>query len=320
MKILHIYPKNDSRLAQYVGLLSKAMTDDVEMLSTDDNKDFLTACHQFRPDIVHMHGHTPFTIPEGTRLVITPHGQQVEHEAYTLIARSPIEYKQLAEHHQRIEVIRDPMITRTTTAQELARQTLGVYRRVMDSNVLELMDDDTLTALSLLLKAGICGDSRWLGNAPAMPSHPDWRKLLIYACHEGISDMLSDGIRVMGINAPTMDAASIPSYLPNNYQKPEPMGRIPLFALIRQIRTECQNDQMLILRLVETHQALMRPDVDERMLMRELESAKMQAFFACLLQLLSEQTRLDEGFMPCEPVNNRTTQRLRTLLKRHLQI
>ena len=318
MKILHIYPPNDSQLAQYVSLLMKHMKQDVESVATDHLKAAPKLIIELHPDIVHLHGDIHSQLPSSLRLVVTPHGHPVTLNAYALIARSSIEQSTLASHYERIELIRNPIITRTTTPQELASETLRVYRKVMDSNVLELMDADTLLMLKQLLKAAICGNHEWVTEA--LPKQTDWRKLFIYAEHEGIGHLLRHGINIMQLSIEPIDAAQIPTFLPTGFHRPEPSSKTDLPQIIEQAYVEVANGQLSMLRLCELHQALMSPDVDDEVLVKTLQGSHRLAFFSSMLQLLCEQTGLDEGFMPCKPTNNDTTQQLRILLKKHLQI
>lgn len=320
MKILHFHPSNNSQLAQYVSLLAKGMPGDVELATTDNIKEFGILCSSFCPDIIHIHGQLPKKpIPQTTRLVVTPHGQIVTApNAYVLIARSEIEKEQLISSNPRIEVVRNPIITRSTTLDRLFQQMSVIYRKVMDSNVLPLMDSDTTTALSLLLKAGICGDHRWVDTKQV--GQPDWRKIFLYAELEGVGNVLRDGIAIMNVKAPDIDAAIIPTYLPADFKKPQPLGLCTFVHLMQQIEIEVANGQLSMLRLVEIHRALLRPDLDEEVLMKELEGENLHGLLASMLQLLQETTMLDEGFMPCQPVENQLTEQLRNLLKNHLYI
>jgi len=333
MKILHLYPKDNSQLAQYVMMLTSSLPQGVQSSCTDDVNTFQKFYSQDTPDIIHLHGEVIFTPPPSSRLVITPHGYPVGHHSYVLIARSSMEHKRLAASHKRIETVRNPIITHTTTPQQLASQTFAIYQKVMDSNVLELMDEPTRKCLSIVLKAAICGDARWVMNGDSSRavdtkgvkgndanSAVDWRKLFIYAEHEGITTLVQQGIGILRLTPPAINAKDIPTFLPDNYQQPSPMPSKPLLKLIETAHSEKEKGVVLILRMAEIHRALLRPDVDEAMLLSELESRKLLPFFASLLQLLSEQTLLDEGFMPCQPMDNSLTKQLRTLLNNHLRI
>ena len=314
LRILHIHPKDDMQLAQYVSLLKETMAQDAESIVTDESKSVRQLCNDFHPDIIHIHGKVDTQWPDDVRLVVTPHGHQAPYHAYVFIARSPMEKDHLSNIHKRVTIIRNPIITRTTTAQDLRAKTMAVYRQVMDSHVLPLMDADTLQAMRLLLKIGITGDKRWIGDTPIPQA--DWRKISIYTYYEGISDFVKRGIELAGIPNQMVDASAIPVFLPDDYQRPTPMPTETLTTLISQAEKEPAN----MLRLAEIHQALMRPSLDEETLIKRLESSKQLPFFGSIICLLKEQTLLDEGFMPCPPIDNRRTQQLRTTLKNHLRI
>lgn len=316
MTVLHLYPKGDTAIAPYVSMLAKAMPAEVEPALTADAQELARLCKAQRPDIIHLHGNMACRLPRGPRLVVTPHGQShPQHAAYVLVARSPMECERLkSQHQERIEIVRNPLITRTTSAELLGREMTAVYQKVMDSNPIELMGEQTLLALRILLKAGICGDKRWVERQAAewQVEATEWRKLFIYAEHEGVGGTLRRGLTVLGIDAPAIDATHIPVYLPTGYQKP--------MAATGENITELAAQPVTLRSLVCLHYALMQPKLDEDILLSELAASKLTRRFACLLQLLSEQTLLDEGFMPCAPADTKETEKMRRLLNQHQQI
>ena len=64
----------------------------------------------------------------------------------------------------------------------------------------------------------------------------------------------------------------------------------------------------------------MRDTVNDDQLNEALEQKKLKGYAACLMQVLSEEAELDEGFMPLQPVENRQTNKIRKLLTNHLKI
>ena len=126
-------------------------------------------------DILHLHGCwrnssrsiVNIAMRLGCRLVVTPHGglepwvqeekrwkeklpkrilyqRDIIRRAYAVIIQGKMEdecMKRLG-WNPRTVIIRNAVITQSTTPKEMAAQTLAVYRKVMDSNQLELMDDD----------------------------------------------------------------------------------------------------------------------------------------------------------------------------------
>ena len=321
MKILHIYPNGDTQLSRYVGLLQKSMADAADLESeaiTDDARELKSVLQrgtQF--DIIHLHGAVRCTLPQEPRLVVSAHGADIvkrSREPFAVIARSEMERSRLQEQQcRRIELVRNPVLTRTITWDVAARKMNAIYQKVIDSDVIELMDANTLQALTILLKAGICGDKRWVEGREIPEA--DWRKMCIYAEYEGVGAMLHKGIVTMGISVPAIDATHIPTYLPEGYQKPAPMEGKPIPYMVAKAK-----DNLSLSLLVDMHRALMSTELDEEMLMQELDREKLIEEFTCMLQLLNEHTLLDEGFMPCKPADNRRTKQLNQILYKHLHI
>lgn len=340
MRVVHIYHSGDTMLAQYVSML----TDDtsVEACSTDNPKALMQMCKERRPDLIHQHGCSWPDITnavlwagrQGIRIVHTPHGQLTsvrEHDrihtqklqklmrhAYALIARSGIEAEALEKTGwtSRIEMVHNPIITRSTTVSQLIESHHRIYQQVIDSNVLELMDDATRNAIRVLLKAGITGDERWVEAFD--PQTINWRQLNIYARLEGITPIIERGLQAMGINAP--EKVSALSYLPNNYKKPQSIAGKPILEQLRYIRECLKTNQLALLSLAELDMALRCDDIEDNVLMQQLRAERLDSFFAALLMVLSEQTGLDEGFMPCEPIDDNVTKNIRNNIKNHLKI
>ena len=85
--------------------------------------------------------------------------------------------------------------------------------------------------------------------------------------------------------------------------------------IIHQIR-----QQPLLLHLIELTRELYRDTVDDDQLAERLEEKKLTAFTRSLMQVLDEQTALDEGYMPLSPADNRLTRQIRRQLDNHLNI
>ena len=78
--------------------------------------------------------------------------------------------------------------------------------------------------------------------------------------------------------------------------------------------------QPLLLHLIELTRELYRDTVDDERLAELLEKKSLTAFTQRLMQVLAEQTLLDEGYMPLAPVDDKQTQQLRMTLTNHLKI
>ena len=299
-------------VANYINKLMAAMDGYVLSRQTDEMATFRQMCKDERPDIVHVHAMSSFPA-EGIRMIITPHGRQVDvNHAYVAIARSQMEARRI--NAPRIEIVRNPILTKTTTIDETARKLLRIYQKVMDSNVLELMNDETRKALPVLLKAGICGDRRWVENLKI--GSPNWRQLAIYTYYEQVYHIMEHGAQVMSIDFPVSTVTDTTSYLPKSYKLIPEMSDSTVLQLLDSIHS----GEVTMLRLTELDAALRMDDLDEEKLLKEIGESGYKQLFSSLLQILSEQTLLDEGFMPCTPIDNQDTARLRSNLKKHLSV
>ena len=304
------------------------------------------------PDIIHCHGCPSISairailsgINQGARLVLTLHGQmepwapdtsrsapavywqkQLIRRAYAVILLGRLEltnFQQLG-WNRRTEEIHNAVTTNTITPQEMCTATFAVYQKVMDSNTLELMDDPTVRMLRAIIKVGIMGDRRWTVVLPS--EDVNWRHLLLYAEHEHIRNYVDYGISILGLSVPAIDTSRIAAYFPDHYEVPRPIrekvgeykGKETdyLVRIIHQIR-----QQPLLLHLIELTRELYRDTVDDDQLAEQLEEKKLTAFTQSLMQVLDEQTALDEGYMPLQPVDNRLTRQIRRQLDNHLNI
>lgn len=346
MKVLHLYPTHEQLIADHVTMLTEAGLPDLTHLTQDSD------LGEQQPDIVHVHGCWNYSIArsamrihrQGCRVVFSPHGglapwtlserqlteklsktiiwqRRMVESAYVTIAHSPIEADHLEQlgWNPRVETIRNAAVTRSITPEAMCAQTHDVYRKVMDSNTLALMDDTTRQALTCLLKAAICGDRRWvepLNPQLAALSANSWRMLLIYAEHENVSDLVESGLRTMGFTLPfNLDTKKVKSYLPTTYHRPQHTSR-SAEDLVRQMTRE----QPTLLALIELERQLRRPTTDDTKLTANLERDHLLKPFQRLLQLLREQTAIEDGFLPAQPIDDKQTQQLRKQIENHLRI
>ena len=329
MIIRHLFPENDPLIASHVKMLNGTDT-------------------MAKPDIVHVHGCWNYKVArealqahrQGARIVLTPHGglepwvisdrrkkgkpctalhwqRRVVESSYVLIAQGNIEAEALSQlgWNPRIEIVRNAVVTNSITPEAMAQHTHEVYRKVMDSNTLELMSDEAKLLLKLLLKASITGDSRWVTEQVPVISEQEWRYLLVYADHENVRTNVDSGARLLGIKYPYIETAKIKSYLPTDYQKPKYEAH-DAASLV----SEIHHRQITLRHLVELDRSLRRSNIQDDRLVDVLIENRLLKLFRRLLCILTEQTGLDEGFLPVQPIDDRQTQVIRKQLKNHLRI
>ena len=348
MTILHIYDENDAMAGRYVEMLMQASQALVSEGSLFDEPCVMYACtnakdcrqltDEHHPDILHLHGASaPFTLPAGLRLVVTPHGDVLGPvHAYVVVARSPHEAEALQQKFPRIETVRNPLITRTITAEECARQMIAIYQRVMNSNVLPLMDTETHRLLTAALVVATYGDTRWLPSTYHFSAeNVNFRHLYLYATNEGVLPLVQQGLTMLGIAypqplpkggeclTPSLRTTGFPplegqgdAYLPVDFHQPQPMPVATAAELLAHIADEGPS----LLRLSELARVLHGDNIDEERLLMQVEEAGRMPLLAAVLSLMAEHLLLTEGFMPCPPAEGPATQQLRTLLAKRQEL
>jgi hypothetical protein len=312
IKVLHIYPKNDPLTARYVHLLMEKIPSE----ATDDVKAFKKMCEEWQPDIIHQYGQVDVQPNQHYRWVVSPFGEMLPgyDTYYAVIARSHLEAERLSDAGATyVETVLNPLVTKTTTFDETAQKLNIIYQKVMNSDPLALMDEETLQALPVILKAAICGDKRWVSSKLPIPSSVQHRLLDIYATLEGIYPLLAEGYRILGMALPAHEAFDC--YLPAGYTVPKTIS-----GHILEMMTDIRENGLSLRRLADVYIALLNPNMDEDRLLAELDKNNVKSLFTSVLQILSEQLIIDEGYMPCPPINNAETRRLRQQLQNRLRL
>lgn len=359
MRILHYYPKEDTMIAQHVQMLSEYGH------CATEAEQAKTLLQGGRYDILHLHGCwrnssrsiVNLAMRQGCRLVVTPHGglepwvqeeqrwkeklpkrilyqRSIIRRAYAVIIQGKME-DECMQHlgwNPRTVIIRNAVITHSTTPQEMAAQTLAVYRKVMDSNQLELMNDEMRDLLHDIIMAGITGDRRWLTNVTyhSPITTEEWRQLLCYAHQEEITDTIQRGIRVLGLECPDLDVEKIDYYLPADYKFAETIGKTignqfatendRLMATFKQIRKLVSNRQLGIKHLIELDRELRQHGCEEELLAEDLKERRLIKLASRIMYITHELTGLTEGFMPVTPLNDRISRAIRRQVDERLKI
>ena len=356
MKVLHIYPGSDSMITRHVKMLAEGMRHSADIRTADNGTTARQLLREMEPDIVHCHGCWQYfvarvassAIRQDARVVLTLHGQlepweisrhnvgdkmcksllwqrEAVNRAYAVITLGRLERENFSHlgWNPRIEEIHNAVITNTISLESMVSQTFAVYQKVMDSNTLEQMDETECRQLAAILKVGITGDRRWLSDE-TVSGHVS-RQLLIYAEHEGIRNYVDYGINILGLSAPLIDTEKIAVYMPPTYTRPNPIKEIigeykgkEIDYLLRMI-AQLQKAPLL-LHLIELTRELYRDNIHDEQLVAALEERSLLTFTQRLMQVLSEQVLLDEGYMPVDPIDDRQTNRIRKILTNHLKI
>jgi hypothetical protein len=364
MKILHYIPQSDDLINRYVNLLTDSMGLEANNTVATSEGDAKESLNSSPYDILHIHGcwqRSAYRIfkmaaGKGVRMVLSPYGQlepwvvdenywkeklpkkllyqrHLVEEAYAVIIQGKMEEECIRKlgWNQRMEIIRNPIITHSITSTEMAQKTYTVYRKVLDSNTIELMKPQTSNMLRCFIKAGITGDNRWVtDDLITIADYEQWRHLLCYAHQENIYSIVLRGAHLLNYQVPDIDVHRINSYLPQMDATPKTIQESiglqyasendRLEATFRQIRKLVLHRQLTISHLCEIDKELREHDVEEDHLAETLRDDKLYKMACRTMQLLADFTGFDEGFMPVPPLNDRITKQIHQQIYNHLKI
>lgn len=365
IRVLHYYPQSDSMVSQYVAMLSEHTGLECSNEQATEMADALQRLRSSHYDILHLHGcwrNSSYRVVrqalrQGTRLVLSPHGhlepwvisenywneklpkrllyqKRIVQQAYAVVIQGKMEQDSMRQlgWNPRTLIIRNALITQTTTPRDMASQHAQLYRKVLDSNPLALMDDDLRSLLRQVIKVGITGDQRWLTES--LQGQPDtaekWRLLLCYAKQEQISNTIGRGLSVLRYEAPDVDAGQIEHFMPEGYQTPQSIESVignsfatendRLLATFRHLRKLVSRRQLAIMHLIELDKELRHHGCMEAELADTLEEQSLYKLARRLMGVMHELTGFTEGFMPVPPLYDRTMRAMTSQVINHLKI
>lgn len=365
MRILHFYPKDDSMIGQYVTMLHENMGLECSNEMVTEAKEAQQNLHSSHYDILHIHGCWSSSIyyvarqalKSKTRIVLSPHGQLepwfVKNNYWNeKLPKQMLYLKNLVQHfyaiivHGKMEeecmrklgwnprtiIIKNALITRAISKQEMGRRIFHVYQKVMDSNQLELMDEETRTILFQIIMAGITANKQWLSEEPhtAPDTLEKWRMLILYAHQEHIMDVFQRGIHVMNYAAPDLDVDKVQCFLPSGYEEPHSIESViginyiseneRLIATFKHLKKLAFRHQLTIMHLIELDKELRQHECEEDKLCERLGELNLIKIAGRLMQVMSDMTGLTEGYMPVPPLDDRITNKIRLQVENHLKI
>ena len=351
-------------ITRYVDMLTSSMgleADNTVVTNESDAKEKLSSTFY---DILHIHGcwqYSAYRVAniarrKGTRIVLSPYGQlepwvvdenywkeklpkkllyqrKMVERAYAIIIQGKMEeecFRKLG-WNMRLEIIRNPIITHSISSTGMAQKTYLLYRKVLDSNTIELMKPQTREMLRCFIKAGITGDSKWVKSELTYISDPEqWRYIHCYAYHEQISGLVLRGAHILNYQVPDIDVQKIQCFLPQQNAMPKSVQDAigmqyvsendRLVATFRYIRKLMLHRQLTISHLCEVDKELREHDVEEDQLAETLKDNNLYKTACRFMQLLADHTGFDEGFMPVPPLNDRLTKQIKKQIYNHLKI
>ena len=274
---------------------------------------------------------------------IIAYQKKIVRDAFSIVVMGKMEetcMKRL-DWNPRIEVVKNSMITDTITEKEMAIKMLNIYNKVMDSQTFALLNDEERIAFAALIKAGVTREEKWLTDdekaSISSLSPLAWRRIKIYAYHTSIADTILDAEDTIGYNHTDIKPDAIPCYLPKA-DKPKglfskdvkPLPAViaddkgyhtdSLCKFINVLQKHAANGQLVLKDIVETAYQMRRVLVDETALVEEMKLKGLDKFVMSLMQIMSDYTCMEEGFMFTPPKDNARTRKLASMIDNELQI
>ncbi|MGN0280693.1 MAG: glycosyltransferase [Prevotella sp.] len=371
MNIIHYNPWGDKLSAIYIDTLCKSMDGQVVCRVAGSLLELKKEMSQQHADIIDIHGCWHDSIPfatclarrQRTRIVITPHGQlepwvtrrrwltstlprqmlyqrRTVRDAYSVIVMGEMELNNIQRlgWTRRVETIPCSLFTSSISDEEMARQTLAIFRKVMDSNVIELMQPNTSHALHSLYKACTIADARLLEiaerEAVEQLDESGWRQIEIYGHHTSTLVDIRHGADALGITLPDCRPAMIACYLPDNYDNDAPHQRLAtpsadeqeMYApadvvdMIRELSLRARKRTLGIADILQLSSTLWRLRTDEDEVRYLLSENRLMTFAARMMQLVRHFTLLPEGFFIVNPLDDNRTKHIKNTILKKLEI
>ena len=230
--------------------------------------------------------------------------------------------------NNRIAVIPNSIVTNDITTEEMTRQMLRLYRKVIDSNAWIMMTDHAKTAENVLLRIGISHDpqSETMTDEQAEAinqlDEESWRKIMIHADEEGVLEPVMRAIELQQFHAPTLDIQQIERFTPRIQKSLGPLDREKLldhslktkFKFLRHDYGECPELDICRMtanaayemkkatlsrrHLADIYEVFKYEDFDEDKYAKMTKDADLYGFVVKLQTTLEEMLGLTEGFMP----------------------
>jgi len=253
--------------------------------------------------------------------------------------------------NDRIVVVKNPILTTQISEAEMTSRMIAIYQKAIDSFCYARIGETQQDALGVLVHAGIdeeeCGKTafRELASKDLQTlTEKDWRNLYIYANNEGIIDIIRQGRQRLNQflqpQLPELPTFNVKDSTFRIYPKinEEPLRSDKLqfrniimkskldeccegFSVEQQITTmllnirhELHSETMSMKHLCELYQKIKFDKYDEDKLQEIFKRMRIHKFAARLIFVMNDVIGLSEGFMPIEPLDDKTADKLRVAI------
>jgi len=267
--------------------------------------------------------------------------------ADALIATSSWEHDNLMSlgWKKRVCMVSSSVLNSCVTVAQMAEGVLRFYDKVLDTRYFLQMSSLEKEAFCSLLHVS---KTRDIHHTQLSEEHfltlrtlkyEQWRRLYMYADDEGVRPLIDRAICLMQIEAPKIETEAIDRY---HTSHPKDTGELECKVLLDDtasvkdklddeigtdeevlqticimmlnIRHHLRGGTLSMNHIASLYDAVRYEDYDEDRLDEILKRLRIKKLTARMLQILKEYVYLPEGFIPFEPVDDKGTQRIRTMM------
>lgn len=230
--------------------------------------------------------------------------------------------------NDRLCVIKNAVTSNDISNQQMAEQTLRLYRKVIDSNAGMLMSHEAREAENGLLRAGIARSANSNTITPEQTEiirnldSESWRKLLIHAADEDVLHLIKKGVQNMQFIAPDIVIENIDRFaqrLPKSKgslkrekvadkamradfksweEYHSPSVEMDFCRMMANTQYEMRKATLSLRHLAEIYEQMRYTDMDEELVASILKDTRLYDFAQQLQETLAQRLGLSEGFMP----------------------
>lgn len=260
--------------------------------------------------------------------------------AFVLHASSAEELKHLKELGWKKRIALIPYPTSEEDNQMLCDSFRDLYQKVLDTKHRNILHIREREALWLMLNASIAPNHH-LDISEEEHHHllqltaHNWQSIMVYAIDHRISEQLIEGAETLGINIPVSTTQLPPRYTvkpafhsgditrkerKNSQQfssTPTELGiATDLYILYRSLYNNEVREGYVspISILCKIAREIRWTDYEEDILQKILKAYNIEDFSSRVMQILEETIRLTIGFMPIDPIDDKTTETIRKKL------
>lgn len=253
--------------------------------------------------------------------------------------------------NKRVAVVKNPVLTSQITFSSAAAQIEKLYRKVIDTNVQLCLQSQTQELMGTLLQTGIDPHVASLNpdlqqeGAAAVVKHisaftaEDWRRILLYADQEHVSDQLKQAFDAFQVPYPSLNTQEIDRFEGTARYAEGPLENKVLLSknlllknkvkdvfanngaaeqqlclALLNLHYELQHHTMPLSHLIDCYQLARFSDVDEDAVREMMRRLGIEDFASRLTSILSSFLSLPEGFWIFQPKEGTKTKRLFTAM------